>query len=100
MQKRKISCVVSRLIYLKQKDERVVSELEFYGISYRVVIQKNEERNFDNKLQLRQRTFASFMHSDVHCFITTLRNHGPGILTRSATSIKKEQIAVAVWLLA
>ena len=32
---------------LEAKDERVVAELEFYGSLYRVVIQKNEERNFD-----------------------------------------------------
>lgn len=32
---------------LEAKDERVVAELEHYGSMYKVVLQKNEERNFD-----------------------------------------------------
>ncbi|MBU5811370.1 SWIM zinc finger family protein, partial [Acinetobacter baumannii] len=37
----------SRSNLLEAKDERVVAELEYEGENFRVVIQKNEERNFD-----------------------------------------------------
>lgn len=42
----RISAVI-KPTYSKQKDERVVAELEHYGSMYKVVLQKNEERNFD-----------------------------------------------------
>ena len=32
---------------IEAANERVVAEIDFYGITYRIVIQKNEERNFD-----------------------------------------------------
>ncbi|HNP21458.1 MAG TPA: SNF2-related protein [Panacibacter sp.] len=63
---------------LEAKDERVVSELEFYGISYRVVIQKNEERNFDTSCNCdSEHSHPLCIHKCI-VLLQLLHNYGAG----------------------
>ncbi|GAC1439786.1 MAG: hypothetical protein NVSMB63_05430 [Sediminibacterium sp.] len=62
---------------LEAKEERVVAELEYEDGSFKVVIQKNEERNFDTSCNCRSDTEHPLcMHKSI-VFLQLLHNYGP-----------------------
>src|SRR6478609_1833495 len=62
---------------LEAKDERVVAELEFEEQPFKVVIQKNEERNFDTSCTCQSDTEHPLcVHKDI-VLLQLLHNYGP-----------------------
>jgi hypothetical protein len=62
---------------LEAKDERVVAELEYEGAKYKVVIQKNEERNFDTSCTCKSDTEHPLcVHKNI-VLLQLLHNYGP-----------------------
>ncbi|HVZ24561.1 MAG TPA: SWIM zinc finger family protein, partial [Sediminibacterium sp.] len=62
---------------LEAKDERVLAELEYQGIPYKVAIQKNEERNFDTSCTCNSETSHPLcIHKNI-VLLQLLHNYGP-----------------------
>jgi non-specific serine/threonine protein kinase len=62
---------------LEAKDERVVAELEYEGTMYKVVIQKNDERNFDTSCTCQSDTEHPLcVHKNI-VLLQLLHNYGP-----------------------
>jgi non-specific serine/threonine protein kinase len=62
---------------LEAKDERVVAELEYEGTMYKVVIQKNDERNFDTSCTCQSDTEHPLcVHKNI-MLLQLLHNYGP-----------------------
>ncbi|MES2006253.1 MAG: DEAD/DEAH box helicase [Bacteroidota bacterium] len=62
---------------LDAKEERVVAELEYEGEPYKVVIQKNEERNFDTSCTCQSDTEHPLcVHKNI-VLLQLLHNYGP-----------------------
>ncbi|MEO7530358.1 MAG: SNF2-related protein, partial [Sediminibacterium sp.] len=62
---------------LEAKDERVVAELEYESLPYKVVIQKNEERNFDTSCTCQSDTEHPLcIHKNI-VLLQLLHNYGP-----------------------
>lgn len=62
---------------LDAKDERVVAELEYEGEPFKVVIQKNEERNFDTSCTCQSDTEHPLcLHKNI-VLLQLLHNYGP-----------------------
>ena len=67
----------SRSNILEAKDERILAELEFEGAPYKVVIQKNEERNFDTSCTCQSDTEHPLcVHKNI-VLLQLLHNYGP-----------------------
>lgn len=67
----------SRSNIIEAKDERVVAELEYEGAMYKVVIQKNEERNFDTSCTCQSDTEHPLcVHKNI-LLLQLLHNYGP-----------------------
>lgn len=67
----------SRSNILEAKDERVLAEMEYEGKSYRVLLQKNEERNFDTSCNCSSDTEHPLcVHKDI-VLLQLLHNYGP-----------------------
>jgi len=67
----------SRSNILEAKDERILAELEFEGTQYKVVIQKNEERNFDTSCTCQSDTEHPLcVHKNI-VLLQLLHNYGP-----------------------
>lgn len=67
----------SRSNILEAKEERVVAELEYESEQYRIVIQKNEERNFDTSCTCQSDTEHPLcIHKDI-LLLQLLHNYGP-----------------------
>ena len=62
---------------LEAKNERVVAEVDFEGENHRVVLQKNEERNFDTSCTCSSETAHPLCVHKVIVFQQLLKNHGP-----------------------
>jgi superfamily II DNA or RNA helicase len=62
---------------LEAKDERVVAELDYEGSIYRVVIQKNEERNFDTSCVCQSDTTHPLCVHKCIVLLQLLHNYGP-----------------------
>ncbi len=60
----------------KAKDERVEAELEYDGQTYPLVIQKNDERNFDTSCKCDEAEHPLCEHK-VMLFLQLLNAHGP-----------------------
>ncbi|MFN9113986.1 MAG: SWIM zinc finger family protein, partial [Bacteroidota bacterium] len=58
------------------KDERVVAELSVNNETFSVIIQKNEERNFDTSCNCKEPKHAVCVHKAI-VFIQLLNTHGP-----------------------
>ncbi len=68
----------SRSNILEAKDERVVAELEYEGNLFKVVIQKNEERNFDTSCPCNSDTEHPLcIHKNI-VLLQLLHNYGAG----------------------
>ncbi len=62
---------------IEAKDERVSAELEYEGKSFKVVIQKNEERNFDTSCACQSDTEHPLcIHKNI-VLLQLLHNYGP-----------------------
>lgn len=67
----------SRSNILEAKDERVLAELEYEGATYKVLLQKNEERNFDTSCNCSSDTEHPLcIHKDI-VLLQLLHNYGP-----------------------
>lgn len=67
----------SRSNILEAKDERVLAELEYQGEVFRVLLQKNEERNFDTSCNCASDTDHPLcVHKDI-VLLQLLHNYGP-----------------------
>ena len=67
----------SRSNILEAKDERVLAELEYQGEVFRVLLQKNEERNFDTSCNCSSDTDHPLcVHKDI-VLLQLLHNYGP-----------------------
>jgi len=67
----------SRSNILEAKDERVLAELEYQGELFRVLLQKNEERNFDTSCNCASDTDHPLcVHKDI-VLLQLLHNYGP-----------------------
>ena len=62
---------------LEAKNEKVVAELEYEGSVYKVVIQKNEERNFDTSCQCHTDTTHPLCVHKCIVLLQLLNNYGP-----------------------
>ena len=62
---------------LEAKDERVVAELEYDNSIYKVVIQKNEERNFDTSCTCQSDTAHPLCVHKCIVLLQLLNNYGP-----------------------
>ncbi|MEI6263928.1 MAG: SNF2-related protein [Sphingobacteriia bacterium] len=62
---------------LEAKNERVVAEVEYEGEKFRVVLQKNEERNFDTSCTCNSETDHPLCIHKAIVFHQLLKNHGP-----------------------
>ncbi len=62
---------------LDAKDERVSAEMEYEGESYKIVIQKNDERNFDTSCTCQSDTEHPLcLHKNI-VLLQLLHNYGP-----------------------
>ncbi len=61
---------------LEAKNERVVAELEINNEKHRVVLQKNEERNFDTSCTCKSETAHPLCIHKVALFLQLLKNNG------------------------
>lgn len=67
----------SRSNIIDAKDERVLAELEYEGEVFKIVIQKNEERNFDTSCTCNSDTEHPLcVHKDI-LLLQLLHNYGP-----------------------
>ena len=67
----------SRSNIMEAKEERVQAELEYEGEKYKVVIQKNEERNFDTSCTCQSDTEHPLcVHKNI-VLLQLLHNYGP-----------------------
>ncbi|MBI2283900.1 MAG: SNF2 helicase associated domain-containing protein [Bacteroidetes bacterium] len=67
----------SRSNILEAKDERVLAELEYEGEQFKVLIQKNEERNFDTSCTCQSDTDHPLcLHKGI-VLLQLLHNYGP-----------------------
>lgn len=67
----------SRSNIIDAKDERVLAELEYDGAIYKVVIQKNEERNFDTSCTCQSdKEHPLCVHKNI-VLLQLLHNYGP-----------------------
>ncbi len=62
---------------LEAKNERVIAEVDFEGENHRVVLQKNEERNFDTSCTCSSETDHPLCVHKGIVFLQLLKNHGP-----------------------
>lgn len=63
---------------LEAKDERVLADLEYEGESFRILLQKNEERNFDTSCTCSSdKEHPLCVHKDI-VLLQLLHNYGPG----------------------
>ena len=63
---------------LEAKDECVIASVEWEGKTFRVIIRKNEERNFDTSCQCEsEKEHPLCIHKDI-VFLQLLRNFGAG----------------------
>lgn len=62
---------------LEAKNERVVAEVDYEGDQFRVVLQKNEERNFDTSCTCSSETDHPLCIHKAIVFHQLLKNHGP-----------------------
>ncbi len=62
---------------LHAKDERVQAEMEYEGETYNIVIQKNEERNFDTSCNCQSDTEHPLCVHKCILFLQLLHNYGP-----------------------
>ena len=85
---------------IEAKDERVVAELEHYGSMYKVVLQKNEERNFDTSCNCDgDRAHPICVHKAI-VLLQLLHNYGPNYFDSIRNLDKeKKQVAFVVWIL-
>ncbi len=67
----------SRSNILEAKDERVQAELEYEGEMFKVVIQKNEERNFDTSCTCQSDTEHPLCIHKSILLLQLLHNYGP-----------------------
>jgi len=63
--------------YPGSKEERVVAELEYENELYKVVIQKNEERNFDTSCPCQSDTAHPLCVTQDIVLLQLLHNYGP-----------------------
>jgi non-specific serine/threonine protein kinase len=75
---------------LEAKDERVVAELEYDNSLYKVVIQKNEERNFDTSCTCQSDTAHPLCVHKCIVFLQLLNNYGPNYFD-TIRSLDKEK---------
>ena len=61
---------------LSAKDERVEAELNLNGDSFKVILQKNEERNFDTSCNCNEKKHPVCLHKAI-VFTQLLNIHGP-----------------------
>jgi len=67
----------SRSNILEAKDERVLADLEYEGESFRILLQKNEERNFDTSCTCSSdQEHPLCVHKDI-VLLQLLHNYGP-----------------------
>ncbi len=67
----------SRSNILEAKDERVLAELDYEGEKYKILLQKNEERNFDTSCNCNAETEHPLcIHKDI-VLLQLLHNYGP-----------------------
>lgn len=62
---------------LEAKDERVLAELEYEGEQFKVLIQKNEERNFDTSCTCQSDTDHPLCLHKAIVLLQLLHNYGP-----------------------
>jgi non-specific serine/threonine protein kinase len=62
---------------IEAKNERVVAELDYEGEKFRIVLQKNEERNFDTSCTCSSETDHPLCVHKAIVFHQLLKNHGP-----------------------
>ncbi len=62
---------------IEAKNERVVAEVDYESDKYRVVLQKNEERNFDTSCTCSSETDHPLCVHKAIVFHQLLKNHGP-----------------------
>ncbi|MCX6263470.1 MAG: DEAD/DEAH box helicase [Bacteroidetes bacterium] len=68
----------SRAPILEAKDECVIASVDWEGKTFRVIIRKNEERNFDTSCQCEsEKEHPLCIHKDI-VFLQLLRNFGAG----------------------
>lgn len=67
----------SRANITEAKDERVFAELEYNNETYKVVIQKNEERNFDTSCNCGTETLNPLCVHKSILLLQLLNNYGP-----------------------
>lgn len=67
----------SRANILEAKNERVIAELDFYGSTYKIVIQKNEERNFDTSCSCEEESSHPLCTHKTIVLLQLLNNFGP-----------------------
>jgi non-specific serine/threonine protein kinase len=63
---------------LEAKDERVLAELEYEGQLYKILLQKNEERNFDTSCACKTDQAHPLCVHKVIVLLQLLHNYGPG----------------------
>jgi non-specific serine/threonine protein kinase len=68
---------VSHAKILEAKDERVVAEVDFQNEKHKVVLQKNEERNFDTSCTCNSDTKHPLCVHKAILLLQLLRNYGP-----------------------
>lgn len=75
---------------LEAKDEKVVAELLFEGDVFRLIIQKNEERNFDTSCSCQQTSLHPLCVHKSILFLQLLRKSGPDYFD-SIRNLNKEK---------
>ena len=72
----------SKASIIEAKDERVVAEVKMFGEEYNVVIQKNEERNFDTSCHCdSEHKHPLCVHKTI-VFLQLLNSYGPNYFDR------------------
>lgn len=71
-------------------NERVVADLDFYGSQYRVVIQKNEERNFDTSCSCQEESAHPLCTHKTIVLLQLLNSFGPNYFD-SIRNLDKEK---------
>ena len=76
MPKRKIFCAAPKANIIKAADERVEAELVIDGETFPLVIQKNDERNFDTSCKCGETEHPLCEHKTL-LFLQLLNAYGP-----------------------
>ena len=82
---------------IEAANERVVAEIDFYGITYRIVIQKNEERNFDTSCSCNESSSHPLCVHKTIVFVQLLSAFGPNYFDTIRNLDKEKNKVLALY---